>query len=608
MAIDEISVTGADRGLSAFRPIRLRKASDEVLLALIDAIRGGLYSPGDLLPRERDLAEQLEVSRTVVRTAIETLRQAGVLSVRRGRSGGAQVLSTTGLVEVLARLGGKTISDLRSILEARRMLEISAALLAARRMTADDFAELGAMADELPRLVDEPEAFYEADVKFHLAVATRSGSEVIADYLRDVFKRLAQIRAQYPVAHVTFGDAIANQRTLLEALNPATSRASSASPTTTWPRSSASCSAAGSSSSRSARPEPAARPDRPQPPGRTAGILGWMPLAGSAPLSVLDLAPVSTGATVGDALRNSLDLAQHVERLGYLRHWVAEHHNMPGIASSAPAVLIAHLAGGTTTIRVGSGGVMLPNHQPLVSPSSSGCSRRSIPAGSTSASAGPGNRPAHGARAAPGRRSVRGRPPDAARGAARVLPRDLPAGHGGAGRRKHAGDLAARLERLQRQAGGGARAAVLVRAPLHAAEHGGGARDLPAQLQALAVARASRTRRSASRSSARRPTSGRSGSHGPAKLSFLRLRSGRPSTLPSPEEAAAHDYSPDQAEFVESWTASHVVGSPETVRAGLLELRERTKADELMLTTNVYEHADRLRSYELVAEALAAGA
>src|SRR3954454_6776654 len=91
-----------------------------------------------------------------------------------------------------------------------------------------------------------------------------------------------------------------------------------------------------------------------------------MPLAGPVPLSVLDLAPVATGGTVGDALRNSLDLARHVERLGYVRHWVAEHHNMPGIASSAPAVLIAHLATATTTLRVGSGGVMLPNHSPLV--------------------------------------------------------------------------------------------------------------------------------------------------------------------------------------------------------------------------------------------------
>ena len=75
----------------------------------------------------------------------------------------------------------------------------------------------------------------------------------------------------------------------------------------------------------------------------------------STPLSVLDLAPVATGSTLGEALRNSLELARHVERLGYRRHWVAEHHNMPGIASSSPAVLIAHLASVTTTIRVGSG-------------------------------------------------------------------------------------------------------------------------------------------------------------------------------------------------------------------------------------------------------------
>src|SRR4051795_2644439 len=91
-----------------------------------------------------------------------------------------------------------------------------------------------------------------------------------------------------------------------------------------------------------------------------------MPSVGPASLSVLDLAPVAEGSTPGEALRHSIELAQHVERLGYLRHWVAEHHNMPGIASSAPAVLIAHLAAATTTLRVGSGGIMLPNHQPLV--------------------------------------------------------------------------------------------------------------------------------------------------------------------------------------------------------------------------------------------------
>ena len=79
------------------------------------------------------------------------------------------------------------------------------------------------------------------------------------------------------------------------------------------------------------------------------------------PLSILDLAPIVEGATPGDALRNSLDLARHAERLGYTRYWVAEHHNMRGIASAATSVVIGHLAGGTSRIRVGAGGIMLPN-------------------------------------------------------------------------------------------------------------------------------------------------------------------------------------------------------------------------------------------------------
>ena len=85
------------------------------------------------------------------------------------------------------------------------------------------------------------------------------------------------------------------------------------------------------------------------------------------PLSVLDLAHVVEGSTPADALRNSLDLARHVEELGYRRFWLAEHHNMVGIASAATAVAIGHVAGGTTRIRVGAGGIMLPNHAPLVS-------------------------------------------------------------------------------------------------------------------------------------------------------------------------------------------------------------------------------------------------
>ncbi|MGV3707564.1 MAG: LLM class flavin-dependent oxidoreductase [Gemmatimonas sp.] len=84
------------------------------------------------------------------------------------------------------------------------------------------------------------------------------------------------------------------------------------------------------------------------------------------PYSILDLAPIPAGFTAADALRNSLELAQHAERLGYTRYWLAEHHNMPGIASAATSIVIAHIAQGTSTIRVGSGGIMLPNHSPLV--------------------------------------------------------------------------------------------------------------------------------------------------------------------------------------------------------------------------------------------------
>ncbi len=84
------------------------------------------------------------------------------------------------------------------------------------------------------------------------------------------------------------------------------------------------------------------------------------------PLSVLDLAPIREGGTVADAFRNALDLARHAERWDYKRYWVAEHHNIPGIASAATAVVIGHIAGGTSRIRVGSGGIMLPNHAPLV--------------------------------------------------------------------------------------------------------------------------------------------------------------------------------------------------------------------------------------------------
>ena len=330
-----------------------------------------------------------------------------------------------------------------------------------------------------------------------------------------------------------------------------------------------------------------------------------MVAVGRAPLSVLDLAPIASGSTVGQALQNSIELVRHVERLGYLRHWVAEHHNMPGIASSAPAVLIAHLASVTSTLRVGSGGVMLPNHQPLVIAEQFGMLEALHP-----------GRIDLGIGRAPGTDQITAQ---ALRRSLDPIADDLP---------NQLAELfaffAGTHPRITAVPGAGqapaiwllgssdfsARLAAELGLPFSFAHHFKPQNTLPA----LAIYR---------RHFQPSPTLPEPYAmigvavvcaendeharwlHGPAKLSFLRLRSGRPSTLPSPEEAAAYDYSAPERSFVEDWTASHIVGSPATVRAGLLDLQQRTAADELMLTTNVHRNADRLRSYQLVAEAMA---
>jgi luciferase family oxidoreductase group 1 len=319
------------------------------------------------------------------------------------------------------------------------------------------------------------------------------------------------------------------------------------------------------------------------------------------PLSVLDLAPVATGSTVEQALRNSLELAQHAERLGYQRHWVAEHHNMPGIASSAPAVLIAHLASVTKTIRVGSGGVMLPNHQPLVVAEQFGMLEALHP-----------DRIDLGIGRAPGTDQITAY---ALRRAFDPVTDDLPtlltellAFFQGTFPRVTAVPGAGQMPAiwLLGSSDFSARLAGELGLPFSFAHHFMPQNTEPAleiyrrhftpspwlrepyAMVGVAVVCAE-TDEEAHRL------------HGSARLSFLRLRTGHPSTLPSPEEAAEFEYTEDQRSFVDSWTASHVVGSPATVRAGLDELQQRTRADELILTTNVYDHSARLRSYELVA-------
>ncbi|HZO63088.1 MAG TPA: LLM class flavin-dependent oxidoreductase [Gaiellaceae bacterium] len=326
---------------------------------------------------------------------------------------------------------------------------------------------------------------------------------------------------------------------------------------------------------------------------------------GSTPLSVLDLAPVATGSTVGDALRNSLELARHVERLGYRRHWVAEHHNMPGIASSAPAVLIAHLASVTTTLRVGSGGVMLPNHQPLVVAEQFGMLEALHP-----------GRIDLGIGRAPGTDQVTAY---ALRRSFDPAADDLPSQL-----RELRAFLSGTFPRITAVPGAGNAPAIWLLGSSDFSARLAGELGLPFSfahhfmpqntVPALEIYRRSFTPSPAlaepyamvgvavvcaeTDEEARRL-------HASARLSFLRLRTGRPSTLPSPEEALAYPYSPDESAFIEGWTASHAVGSPATVREQLLDLQARTDADELILTTNVYDHADRLRSYELVAGAAA---
>ena len=145
-------------------------------------------------------------------------------------------------------------------------------------------------------------------------------------------------------------------------------------------------------------------------------------------------------------------------------------------------------------------------------------------------------------------------------------------------------------------------AAVLLRPPLHAAEHRRGARALPLALRALgAPGRAVRDGRRARRSAAEDDERARYLS-GPARLSMARLRAGHPTRFPTPEEAAAHEFSAGEEDSINALSGSAAIGGPDTVRAKLDALRERTAADELMITTMVHDHADRIRSYELIAE------
>ncbi len=327
-------------------------------------------------------------------------------------------------------------------------------------------------------------------------------------------------------------------------------------------------------------------------------------------LSVLDLAPVVQGSTPADALRNTIDLAAYVEQLGYERYWLAEHHNMPGIASSAPAVMIAHVAAATSTIRVGSGGVMLPNHSPLVVAEQFGTLEALHP-----------GRIDLGIGRAPGTDPLTAQ---ALRRAPLTMADDFPEQFGqliGYFDGSFADDHPYRNIRavpglgyrpaiwLLGSSDYSARLAGRLGLPFSFAHHFAAANTEPA----LEIYRRS-FRPSAvldepyaliGVSVVCAPTAEEARwLSAPNALAIVRLRRGRPAPYPTPEEAAEYTYTPAEREIVRGWTASHVVGTPDAVRDQLHELAARTGANELMLTTVVHGHAERRRSYSLVADAM----
>ena len=330
----------------------------------------------------------------------------------------------------------------------------------------------------------------------------------------------------------------------------------------------------------------------------------------NVPLSVLDLSPVAAGTTSGQALRQTTELAQRTEELGYRRFWVAEHHNMPAIASSAPAVLIAHLAAATSTIRVGSGGVMLPNHAPLVVAEQFGTLEALHP-----------GRIDLGIGRAPGtdqltalalRRTMEGL-------SAEAFPEELGDLIGlfmGEDPRAPItatpgrGDMPAIW--LLGSSGFSAQLAGLLGLPFSFAHHFSAANTVPALALYRQYFRPSRwlerPQAMVAVSAVCADTDERAQwLAGPAALSFLRMRTGAPQPLATPEEAAAYQYSAAERELAWGRFADQAIGSPETVRRQLAGLLERTGADELMLTTMVYDIGDRIRSFELIAEKVAGG-
>ncbi len=322
------------------------------------------------------------------------------------------------------------------------------------------------------------------------------------------------------------------------------------------------------------------------------------------PLSVLDLCPITEGGDASQSFRNSLDLAQHAEGWSFNRFWLAEHHGMPGIASAATSILINHIAGGTKTIRVGSGGIMLPNHSPLVIAEQFGTLEALHP-GRIDLGLGraPGSDQAT-ARAL--RRNLMSDADEFPRDVVELMdlmsdePRQAIRAVPGRGAKVPVWILGSSLF--------GAQLAAMLGLPYAFASH-----FAPQQLMdAIEVYRAS-FRPSAQLArpyvmlgfnvfAADTDTEARVLATS-SQQAFVNLRSGRPGRLPPPKPGYREQAGRAETALLDSVLSCSAIGSPETVRMQIEAFIERTQADELMIACQMFDHDARLRSYEIASQA-----
>ena len=328
------------------------------------------------------------------------------------------------------------------------------------------------------------------------------------------------------------------------------------------------------------------------------------------PLSILDLSPVSAGSTPSQALRNSLDLARLADGLGFARYWVAEHHNLPAIASSAPDIMIGQIAAVTRNMRIGSGGVMLPNHAPLMVAERFKVLEALFP-GRIDLGLGraPGTDPAT-SYALRRRQGISEEDDFLDRFNELMLleTRGFPAGHPFHNVRAMPSDVKLPPIYLLGSSDYSAQLAGHIGAAFSFAHHFANfdaaeamqlyrdnfkpspSHDRPYAILATHVVCAD-TDQKAERLVAT------------VDLNIVRRAKGEFLPLASPDDAISYDYTPvDRARIAQNRTRLSV-GSPETVKAKLMPLIESTKADELMVTTMLFDHTARKRSYELLAKA-----